>query len=275
MSRTIFATAWIPLLLGTSACAQKAEPQRAEPQKAEPQAAASAPAPVLVELFTSEGCSSCPPADDALAELEKRQPARGAQIIALGWHVDYWNRLGWADPYSSPTATQRQESYADTFKLSGVYTPQVVVDGQRQLVGGSGEVIDGIAAASRAPKAKLELSVAARAANSVQVRAQLSALPPVSANDQAELWLAITEGNLQTQVLRGENAGRRLKHTAVVRRLRRWAQVETGAKELSVPVSNEDLDPSWPRANLRATAFLQERRSRRILGAATLSLEAR
>ncbi len=270
MSRTIFATAWIPLLLGTSACAQKAEPQ-----KAEPQAAASAPAPVLVELFTSEGCSSCPPADDALAELEKKQPARGAQIIALGWHVDYWNRLGWADPYSSPTATQRQESYADTFKLSGVYTPQVVVDGRRQLVGGSDAVVGEVAEASRGRKAKVELSMAASSAKSVQIRAQVSELPPVSANDRAELWLAITEGNLQTQVLRGENAGRRLKHTAVVRRLRRWGQVEPGAKELSAPASNEELDPSWARANLRATAFVQEQRSRRILGAATLSLEAR
>jgi hypothetical protein len=270
MSRFVVARAWIPLLLATSACAQKAEPKKAEPQPL-----ASAPAPVLVELFTSEGCSSCPPADDALAELEKKQPARGAQIIALGWHVDYWNRLGWADPYSSATATQRQDSYADTFKLSGVYTPQVVVDGQRQLVGGSDAVVDEIAEASRGRKAKVELSIAAPSANSVQIRAQVSGLPPVSANDRAELWLAITEGNLQTQVLRGENAGRRLKHTAVVRRLRRWAQVEPGAKELSVPASNEDLDPSWGRANLRATAFLQEQRSRRILGAATLSLEAR
>jgi hypothetical protein len=230
---------------------------------------------VLVELFTSEGCSSCPPADDALAELEKKQPARGAEIIVLGWHVDYWNRLGWADPYSSATATQRQESYAGAFKLSGVYTPQVVVDGQRQLVGGSDALVGEITAASRKEKANVQLSVASQSGRSVQIRAQVSALPAVSANDQAELWLAITEGNLQTQVLRGENAGRRLKHTAVVRRLQRWAVVEPGAKELAVPVSNEDLDPGWAGANLRATAFLQERRSRRVLGAATVSLDAR
>lgn len=271
MTRSIIAQAWIPLTLLTSACMRKAEAQKPEAQNAQPQGTSGARAPVVVELFTSEGCSSCPPADDALAELEKRQPAREAEIIALGWHVDYWNRLGWADPFSSETATQRQETYSDTFKLSGVYTPQVVVDGQRQLVGGSGEVVGAIAEASRRPKAKVELSLPTVSANAVLIRAQVSELPPVSPKDQAELWLAITEGNLETQVLRGENAGRRLKHTAVVRRVRRLAQVEPG-KELAALTSNEELDPRWARANLRATAFLQEKRSKRILGAAALSL---
>jgi hypothetical protein len=230
--------------------------------------------PVLVELFTSEGCSSCPPADEALVQLEAKQPVPGAQVIALEWHVDYWNRLGWADPYSSAEATARQESYSEAFRLDGVYTPQVVIDGRKQLVGGSADVGKEISDAARGTKARIQLSLTGRDANSVQIRAQMGERPAVAANDRAELWLAITEGNLQTEVLRGENAGRRLKHSAVVRRLKRVATVLQGAKEPPAAEWNEELDPSWVRSQLRATAFLQEVRSRRVLAAATLSLAA-
>ena len=230
--------------------------------------------PVLVELFTSEGCSSCPPADLLLERLDREQPVPDAQIIVLSEHVDYWNRLGWADPYSSAEATARQESYSEAFRLDGVYTPQVVIDGRKQLVGGSADVGKEISDAARGTKARIQLSLTGRDANSVQIRAQMGERPAVAANDRAELWLAITEGNLQTEVLRGENAGRRLKHSAVVRRLKRVATVLQGAKEPPAAEWNEELDPSWVRSQLRATAFLQEVRSRRVLAAATLSLAA-
>jgi hypothetical protein len=229
--------------------------------------------PVLVELFTSEGCSSCPPADVALARLEREQPAAGAQVIALELHVDYWNSLGWSDPFSSADFTARQEDYARAFHLNSVYTPQLVVDGQKQLVGGSNAVSQ-IAEAARQSKWPIRISIGARSPRSIQVQLDTRPAAPTSPGDEAELWLAITEASLETDVRRGENAGRRLKHAAVVRRLKRLAALPSGGTEPATFTSSEGLDPSWAQGNLRVAAFIQERRSRRVLGAATLPLAA-
>jgi hypothetical protein len=232
-------------------------------------------APVLVELFTSEGCSSCPPADGLLSRLEKTQPVPDAEIIPLSEHVDYWNRLGWADPYSSADFSERQRQYARAFRSHTIYTPQMVVDGQAEFVGSdTGAALDAIAKAARSPKASVQLtrvkdSVAAKDGQ-IRLQVRVENLPVVTRGDPAEVLLAITENNLQSSVPRGENAGRRLSHTAVVRKLSVLGRVDQ-----ATPFTTDSLVTvagGWKRSNLRAVVFVQGRASRRVLGAATITL---
>ncbi len=116
--------------------------------------------PVLLELFTSEGCSSCPPADRLLGKFDREQSIAGADLVVLSEHVDYWNQLGWADPFSSPLYSQRQHEYAGRLK-GDVYTPELVVDGMKGMVGSDErEAVEAIREALRAPKASI--AVAAR-----------------------------------------------------------------------------------------------------------------
>lgn len=228
--------------------------------------------PVLVELFTSEGCSSCPAADDALAAMQSTQPIAGAQIIALGFHVDYWDRLGWRDPFSSSEFTSRQLSYGEVFHLDGVYTPQLVIDGSRQLVGGSRTANEQISAALRAPKAKVEISMDA-GHSAPELRVDVSGIPAISPGDEVQVVLAITEGKLHSDVLRGENSGRKLSHASVVRRLEVIGQLAQGASQFSAR-AKATLDSRWKRDAVQAVAFVQERKSRRVLGSAALALAA-
>jgi hypothetical protein len=232
---------------------------------AEPVGAARAP--VVVELFTSEGCSSCPPADEVLESLEKAQPIVEAEVIPLSLHVDYWNYIGWADPFSSAAFSERQNGYARVFARGQVYTPQMVVDGRAEFVGSrEGQAREAIREASRQPKAAVSLQKTGKdAAFSVKI----SGMPAVSAGDTAEVVFAVTESGLLSNVSRGENAGRRLTHTAVVRSLETIGEVS--GKEFQATRSPA-LDKSWRQANLRVVALVQERRSRRILGAATAPL---
>src|SRR5260370_22709848 len=120
---------------------------------------AQARIPVVVELFTSEGCSSCPPADSLLAQMEQRQPVAGVEIIPLSEHVDYWDSLGWKDRFSSPLLSARQEEYGRLFRVDSVYTPQVVVNGQAQALGSDGDAVqEAIRAVAQGPRANVEIS---------------------------------------------------------------------------------------------------------------------
>jgi hypothetical protein len=241
LSRMNRSLAGLPLLLVSAASLAQAPDARV---------------PVLVELFTSEGCSSCPPADALLAELAGAGGVPGAEVVPLSLHVDYWNRLGWTDPFSSAAFSERQAAYA---KAARIYTPQMVVDGAVELVGSdAARARAAIRAASRDPKMPLVLGVAAAGASSVSVRV---AVPPLPAGSpSADLLVALTEDGLVSDVARGENAGRKLPHAAVVRALERVSRATADA-----PLSADrtmKLDGAWRRDALHVVAFLQERSGR-------------
>jgi hypothetical protein len=234
-------------------------------------------APVLVELFTSEGCSSCPPADELLMQLDRTQPITGVEVIALSQHVDYWNRLGWADPYSSAEFSSRQGDYSRAFSQDGVYTPQMVVDGRAEFVGSNqSRAREAIISAARSPKATITLKRSDPAgdagASTIPLEVRIEKLPPVSAGDIAEVLLAVTESDLRSEVSRGENSGRRLTHTAVVRQLSMIGTTADATAQAFTASPAVTIKDGWKRVNLRAIAFVQERASRKVLGAATISL---
>ncbi|HVS88537.1 MAG TPA: DUF1223 domain-containing protein [Candidatus Acidoferrum sp.] len=237
--------------------------------EARPKSSPSA-SPVVVELFTSEGCSSCPPADALLIRMAARQWPENEKIISLEEHVDYWDQLGWRDPFSSRQWTERQESYAVELGNGSVYTPQMVMDGRTEFVGSreaeAKRVIEELAG-----KAKTEVSVAPAKSSDDNVRfaVRVGKLVGENADDTSEVWLAITESGLHSVVTRGENAGEDLHHAAVVRTLRKLGVANARDPETSfsgeVKVS---FDRGWKRDNLRAVVFVQEKKNRRIVGAA-------
>lgn len=219
---------------------------------------------VVVELFTSEGCSSCPPADELLTHLRQDLSAKNIQVIPLGFHVDYWNSLGWKDRFSSAEYSQRQEQYTQTLRVDGPYTPEMVVDGAVEFVGNdAGHAQRSIREAASQPEvATVKISSAASDQLAVQVKA------PSSAKD-AQVVLAITEDNLTTQVGSGENGGRTLHHAAVVRELRQLGRLREGSFEANVPLK---VDKEWKRNDLRAVVFVQQGLTGKILGAAQFTL---
>src|SRR6266851_8796067 len=177
---------------------------------------APAPVSVVVELFTSEGCSSCPPADLLLGRLAKDQPVAGVQVIPLGMHVTYWDQLGWKDPASLQLATERQQDYGRTFGGDRVYTPQAVIDGRDELVGSDeGGLTRAIAKAGRQPHARISLRPSLDG-GALAVQATIAELPP-DAKEPIEAWMLVTEDGLMSVVKRGENGGRTLRHDAAVR----------------------------------------------------------
>ena len=235
-----------------------------------PAAAQATTQPVILELFTSEGCSSCPPADALLKKLDDAGRVDNPEIIAIEEHVDYWNRLGWTDPFSSPDWTRRQERYSEAFRRGGIYTPQLVVNGRAELVGSSErQVRQEILEAGKMSAAAVRISSVNLTANSAELTIALADLP--SEARSAELWLAVTERGLSSNVLHGENEGRTLVHAAVLRSLSRVRSTTldpSGSAELKTTVA---ISQTWKRENLRFVAFLQEPKSLHILGAAASS----
>ncbi len=236
--------------------------------------AAAGREPVVVELFTSEGCSSCPPADALLAELDAKQPLGSAEIIAIEEHVDYWDELGWKDPYSSSTWTARQNDYAGTLHNGSAYTPQMVVDGTTGFVGSRGGTArQEIEKAATNRKARVEISQVSPVENkSVALKVSIEKSLSVSPKDTAEVIVAITESGLRSSVKGGENNGKDLQHSPVLREFRVIGTIGKSGEEGFTAQPAVKLDAKWNVANLRAVVFIQEKKSRRILGAAAIRL---
>ena len=234
--------------------------------------ASQRPAGVLVELFTSEGCSSCPPADSLLQSLADTQPIGGAEIIALGQHVDYWDQLGWKDRFSSAALTDRQRQYAHALGIDGIYTPQMVVDGREGFVGSdASQARRAIGKALSARHAAVSIALEEMTgANRFAVTVRIEDVPPISASEHLDLGLAVTEDRLRSDVRSGENRGRQLTHAAVVRHLD-IVRAQGPALEPAVRIETA-IAPGWERDRLKIVAFIQERVSRRVLGTAAVAL---
>jgi hypothetical protein len=240
----------------------------------DPKTLASHGSPVVVELFTSEGCSSCPPADALLAKLAEKSPVGDAQIVALEEHVDYWDDQGWHDPFSSHNWTTRQNAYAGVLGNKNPYTPQIVVDGSAECSGGRPQLaLQAIAQEAARVKTPVTLSQGvAGKPGAENFSVQIGKLIPSGKGGAAEVWLAITETGLHSSVTRGENAGHELSHAAVVRSMRKIGEAKADrdvafSGDAAIPIRTE-----WKRENLKAVAFVQEKNSLRILGAAETPL---
>jgi hypothetical protein len=272
--RPVAALITISLLVPFIARTHSSAAARARNLPAQPRGHASPKSamPVLVELFTSEGCSSCPPADKLLAQIDANQPVNGAEAIILEEHVDYWDDQGWRDPFASKAATQRQEDYAKILHAE-VYTPQMIVDGRVEVLGSDERAAQrAIQIAIGAPKTELDLSwvgATATMGGPKLLRVRLGKLAGASASDgkNAEVFLAITENHLHSDVRRGENAGRGLQHEGVLRRLTTLGKAD-GTGEFpygaQIPVK---LSPDWIPENIRVIVFVQDTRTRRIYAA--------
>jgi hypothetical protein len=194
--------------------------------------------------------------------------------VALEEHVDYWNHLGWKDPYSAAQFSQRQDGYARVFGSDGVYTPQMIVDGQSEVVGSrSLAAKEAIQKAGNKPKTEIVLFPGPNSSpGKPAFEVEIKSLGGISVPGEAELWLAVTETGLQSDVKAGENSGETLKHAAVVRSLRKIETLRdpTGYHhEIQLP-----LDPGWKTENLTVVAFLAEKSSRKIIGAAQAVYDA-
>ena len=218
--------------------------------------------PIVVELFTSEGCSSCPPADNLLSKLRQTGTVEGSEVLILSEHVDYWNHLGWTDRFSSASLTQRQADYARRFDLDSSYTPQMVIDGHAELVGNDERgVLRQLALASHSQKpVRVNLNWAQDERLQIDING--------TSEGDGKVLLAITEDGLSTHVGSGENGGRTLRHSGVVRDLHEIGSLRHGQFSAAVKATHHS---DWKTENLRAIVFVQKQGHGDVTGAASLA----
>lgn len=233
----------------------------------------TAPVPVIVELFTSEGCSSCPPVDTFLRKVDTLQPIKGVQVIGIEEHVDYWNQDGWVDPYSGLQWTARQESYVMKFKDKTPFTPQLIIAGEKEMVPTSPAIVFN-AIRQAAEQENVQVSVQPGATDgkdaqqfTIHVASAASAKPP-----KADVWLAVTEEGLQMQVTSGENKGRTLEHAAVTRSLEKIGSLSDKPGAAFTADPRVKFKSSWKKTNLHVVVFVQDHKSMRIVGAGSANV---
>ncbi len=222
--------------------------------------------PVLVELFTSEGCSDCPPADELLARLDQEQFVPGAEVIVLSEHVTYWNHDGWHDPFSMQEMDERQRDYVYRFGLQDSYTPQAVVDGAQQLVGNApNAMVQAIERAAGVPKQSLTIESAHwdNGGGDFSVHA--------SANSSARLEAAVAEDATQSEVKSGENAGRTLHHVAVVRALKDFGSKGLNGQPLHL-AAPDPMHGADAKMRVRLVVFVADRKTGHVLAVAEQTL---
>jgi hypothetical protein len=213
---------------------------------------------VLVELFTSEGCSSCPPADRLLAELDHKQPLPGTTIVVLSEHVDYWNQLGWRDPFSSHQWSERQDEYGRQFGLDSIYTPQMVVDGNIEASGNdSRAVLTAIERSAKQPHIDIAISSLQRSSDGVHIEFTAGAAKG------ATVYAVIADDADRSSVARGENAGRTLEHVAVARSLVRIADLQPTPLDKT---TNLALPRDGENRHLRVVLFARDDNNGHIVG---------
>lgn len=216
---------------------------------------------VLVELFTSEGCSSCPSADAVLSTMEDRD-----DVALLGWHVDYWDYLGWKDRFGHEVATPRQRAYGAALARGRVYTPQMVINGETEFVGSNRSTAERtIAKAAKDGGVPIRISAKAEENLSGTI-----AIGDGIDSKNAKAYLAITEDNLISSVTRGENAGKTLRHDGVVRDVYELGSVSGGAAERSFEAP---LNSDWAKDQLKVVVWVQDTKTLKVFGAATAKVK--
>ena len=219
----------------------------------------------IVELFTSEGCSSCPPADSLLRQINLKQTNAGQLIVGISEHVTYWNNLGWKDPYSSPLFTDRQSIYASRLSPEGSYTPQMVLNGRDQFVGSDGQALErALRDDARREHLSLRIVSFTPASGEIDVKFALAGNP----SKPLDVIAIIADDTDRSNVLRGENSGRQLQHVAVARSMTRVATVRNDSEQ-TVHVSFPEVLSKGSGSGHHLILIAQEPNQGAIIGATT------
>lgn len=263
--RSVLSVIILGLLFAAMGCTRENTANNASSPPRRSSKPAGERSPVLVELFTSEGCGNCPPADKQLAFLETQQPVNGADVITLGYHVDYFNDRGWKDQYSSAEYTRRQNLYSMRLGAESMYTPQMIVDGRVQFNGGDGrKANESITKAAEASKPVVTVKATGRQAEVT--------ITGFTQHTVATVVLAAAEDGLVSNVNAGNNKGKKLPHASVVRTLKPFGKVPEKATEFTGAVELP-ADPAWKAENVRYVVYVQEDQSGRIIAAGRVNIE--